>query len=88
MPKQTITIDTKEENPEPVEIIADSILKVAEGFQKLNDSRLSRRAIILLLHDAIGVTYISKRQIGYVLDYAPKLKDYYVKPNKERKSVR
>ena len=88
MAKQTITIDTKEENPEPVEIIADAILKVSEGFEKLNNSQLSRRAIILLLHDAIGVTYISKKQIGYVLDYAPKMKDYYIKQSKERKSVR
>ncbi len=83
MPKQTVVIETKEENAEPVEIIADAILKVSEAMDKLNNSRLSRRAIVLLIHDAIGAVYISKKQIGYVLDYAPKLKDYYIKTKKK-----
>lgn len=79
MPSQTIKVTSKEENPEPVELIADAVIKVAEGFDKINKSRLTERAIVLLLHDAIGVTYITKKQIGYVLKYAPKLKDYYTK---------
>lgn len=79
MSTQTIKVNSKEENPEPVELIADAVIKVAEGFNKINKSRLTERAMILLLHDAIGPTYITKKQIGYVLKYAPKLKDYYIK---------
>lgn len=83
MAKQTITVSTNEENPEPVEIIADAIIKVAEGFDKINKSALSERAVILLLHDAIGATHISKKQIGYVLKYGAQLKNYYVKAAKK-----
>lgn len=85
MAKQTISINTKDENPEPVELIADSIIKVSEAFDKINKLPLSRRAIVLLLQDAIGSTKISKKEIELVLDYAPKLKDYYIKSTSKKK---
>ncbi len=79
MSTQTIKIKTNEEDPESVELIAESIIQVSAAFEKINKSRLSRKAIILLLQNYIGVNYISKKQIGYVLEYAPKLKDYFLK---------
>ena len=79
----TIKVKTNEENPEPVEIIADAIIRVAEGFEKMKASPLTERAIILLLHDAIGSAHITKKQIGYVLNYAPLLKEHYIKKAKK-----
>lgn len=85
MKKQTITIKTNEENPESIELIAQSIIQVSEAFEKINRSPLKRKAIVLLIQDAIGATKIGKKEIELVLDYAPKLKDYYVKEVKKIK---
>jgi hypothetical protein len=74
--KQTITVKTDEQNPEPLELIAQSIIEVAEAFQKINNSRLKRRAILVLLKDITG---LGMREIELILDTAPELKDYYTK---------
>ena len=79
---QTIRIKTDEENPVDVELIAEAIIQVAESFEKINDSQLSRRAIVLLLQDMIGVGRIGKQQIELVLDNAARLKEYYIKKKK------
>jgi hypothetical protein len=59
--------------------LAANIIKVAEGFEKLLTSPLNDRAIIVLLHDAIGAGNISKNQIRLVLDNLRKLKAWYIK---------
>lgn len=74
--KQTITVKSDEQNPEPLELIAQSIIEVADAFQKINNSRLKRRAVVLLLKD---MTNLGVREIELILDCAPKLKDYYTK---------
>ena len=79
---QTIRIKTDEENPVDVELIAEAIIQVAESFEKINDSQLSRRAIVLLLQDMIGVGRIGKQQIELVLDNAARLKEDYIKKKK------
>ena len=76
---QTIRIKTDEENPVDVELIAEAIIQIAEAFEKINNSQLSRRAIVLLLQDMIGTGKIGKQQIELVLDNAAKLKEYYIK---------
>jgi hypothetical protein len=73
---QTITVNVKEENPEPLELIAKSIIDIADAFNKINSGPLKRHTIVLLLQDA---TKLSQRDINKVLDAAPKLKEYYVK---------
>lgn len=75
---QSINIKTDEKNPQPVELIAESIIEIAAAFQKINSSRLNKRAIILLLHDAIGTSKIGKKEIELVLDYAPKLAEHFI----------
>jgi hypothetical protein len=57
------------------EILAQAIVDVAAAAKKLLASRLSKRAIILLIHDHSGVP---KREIERVLDSAASL-TYYVK---------
>jgi len=78
-------IKTNQQNPESTELIAESIIKIAEGFDKINKSQLTRRAIVLLLHDAIGSTKIGKKEIEMVLDAAPQLKKHYIKDVKPLK---
>jgi len=74
-----IKIKKDEENPESVELLAKSIIQVAEGFAKMLNSPLTQRALIVLLHDGIGQGRISKRQIALVLESLPKLKGWYCK---------
>jgi hypothetical protein len=73
---QTITIKTDEENPEPMEIIAKSIIEISNAFEKMNNSRLKRRVILLLLRD---MTNISISDIDVILNAAIKLKDHFLK---------
>jgi hypothetical protein len=77
---QTITVKVNEENPEPLEVIAQSIVDISDAFKKINESRLSRKAVVLLLQD---LTRLSQRDINLVLDAAPKLKQFYVKDVKK-----
>jgi hypothetical protein len=74
-----IKIKKTEDNPESAELLASSVVKVAEGFEKLLNTPLRQRAIIVLLHDGIGVTHISKKQIQLVLEALPRLKAWYIK---------
>lgn len=76
MATQTIKVKTNEENPESLELIAQSIIEISDAFQKINSSRLKRRAVVLLIKDITG---IGVREIELILDNAPKLKDYYTK---------
>lgn len=67
------------QNGEPLEVIAEAVIKVAEGIGTINNSRLTRRAVLLLLQDATG---LNKGDIAKVLDAAPMLTSYYVKKAK------
>ena len=76
---QNIKVKKNEENPESVELLAQSIIQVAEASQKLLNSGLTERAIAVLLQDGIGASKISKSQIYLVLNNLPRLKAWYVK---------
>lgn len=79
MGSKTITVKTSEENPEPVELIAKAIIEVSDAFEKINQSRLTNKAIVLLLQDLCG---LPQRDIKLVLHNAPLLKKYYLKDAK------
>lgn len=74
-----VRIIKNEENPESAELLASSIVQVAAGFEKVLASPLSRRALVVLLHDGIGVSKITKGQIELVIDALPRLKGWYIK---------
>lgn len=74
-----VKIKKDSENPESVELLAKSVIQVAEGFEKLKDVKLTNRAIAVLLQDGIGSTKITKKQIYLVLDALPQLKAWYIK---------
>lgn len=73
---QTVKIKSNEENPEPIEIIAQSVIEIAQAFKKIEASKLSRRAIVLLINDkcSCGISAINE-----VLDVIPKLEKFYIK---------
>ena len=77
--KPTIKIKKDEDNPEPIELLAKSIIQVSDAFEKIQKSNLTERAIIVLLQDGIGPSYINKQQIKLVLDNLPRLKSWYIK---------
>lgn len=80
---KTITVKVNEENPEPLDILAKAIIDVSEGFERINNSKLTRKAIVLLLQNSIGAGRITQQQIHDVLDYVPKLKNLYTKSEKK-----
>lgn len=67
--------------------IVSEINNISEGVKRLLDSRLSRRAIVVLIHDSVPSRgYNSKptrRQIEDVLDTAANLKNIYLKKLKD-----
>lgn len=71
-------IKQDEKNPEPTEVIADAIIKVSEAFEKLKSSKLTERAILLLIKDSIP-GQMGMGDIKTVIDAAFHLKDRYIK---------
>ena len=77
--KKNIKIKKDEFNPESVELLAKSIVQVAEGFNDFLNSSLSMEALIVLLQHKLGISNINKKQIRLVLESLPKLKAWYIK---------
>jgi hypothetical protein len=77
--KKPIKIIKDDQNPESAELLAKSIIQVANGFNQLLNSNLKNRAIEVLLLDMIGQGKIGRGQIRLVLDNLPRLKAWYIK---------
>jgi hypothetical protein len=77
MKKPTVKVVTNDQNPEPFEIIASSIIEVARGMKALNASRLKRSAIVALIHDR---SKLGKTQIEIVLNNLEALERDWLKP--------
>ena len=77
---ERIKIKKDELNPESIELLAKSIVQVAEASKKLLNSGLNQDGIIALLHPIIGTTKINKKQIRLVLNNLPRLKGWYLQP--------
>jgi hypothetical protein len=77
--KKQIKIVKDELNPESTELLAKSIVQVAEASETLLNSGLTMRALEVLLQDKIGSAKISKQQIRLVLENLPRLKGWYCK---------
>lgn len=71
MKAQTITVKRDEAQPESVELLADAIIKCADGLEKLRSGPLSQRAIVVLLHD---LTKVGIPHIRAIIDAAPNLR--------------
>lgn len=65
---------------QPHEITAEAILKVAKAFDDINRGPLTKRAIVILIAEAMPkYKRLSNDSIEAVLDAADKLKDLYIK---------
>ena len=59
--------------------IAEAVKTVSEAAQKMENSGLNRRAILVLLQESIGSRRVTRDQISLVLDHLPRLKAIYLK---------
>ena len=74
-----IKIKKNEENPESAEVLAENIIKIANGFEQLLNTPLKDSAIVQLLMGMSGMTGVSKSQIRLVLQNLKRLKGWYLK---------
>ncbi len=72
-----IRIKKNEDKPESKEILAEAIVRIGEGFEKLGNSGLNERAIIALIHDY--VPSVGKSTIKNVLNALRQLRAWYCK---------
>lgn len=74
--QQDVVLKKNEEADEPMEVISTAIIEVSRGFQKLSNSRLQQRVIVLLIKDITGQ---SISDIEKVLYAATRLENKYIK---------
>lgn len=73
-----VTVKQDPANEIPVEVLADAIVQVADAAKRLLSSRLTTRAVVLLIHDACGGA-VGKRDIQMVLEKSAMLAATYIK---------
>lgn len=77
---KNIKVIKNDENPETPEILAASIIQIADGFEKLMATKsLTDRAIVALLKEMPGMQMVGKTEIRLVLENLKRLKGYYVR---------
>ncbi len=67
---------TQPEPPIPAEVIANAIVDIAEGMKSVNSTRLTRRAIVTLIHENSG---IARKTIEIILNNMDTLEDDWLK---------
>lgn len=76
-PKVKIIKD--EENVIDIEIMEQAIVDVATAARKLLNTKLTKRAVVVLIKDSMSGTGIPMKDIEWVLDCASKLDKRYLK---------
>lgn len=75
--KSKKVIITQEEDKEiPAEIIANSIVEIAKGMRVLNKTRLTRRAIVALIHEH---SKVPRTTIELVINNIESLEEIWLK---------
>ncbi len=64
----------KEDEKHPAEIIAEELVKISDAIEKLLNSGLQRKTIVVLLHD---MTKMNKKEIEYILNSLENLGEYW-----------
>lgn len=72
-------IKQDKQNEIPVEVLAKSIVEVADAAKKLLSSKLSKRAICVLIKDSMSGPGVTMKDIQVVLDCAANLDKRYIK---------
>lgn len=74
-----VTIVKDKENVIELKVMEQAIVDVAEAARKLLNSRLSKRAILVLIKDSMTGQGVPMKDIELVLDCAAKLDKRYLK---------
>lgn len=77
-----VAVKQTENQPIPAEIIAASIVRIASGIEKVNQSGLNQKALILLVSHASGVT---QAQVRKVLNGLSSLQEQYLTKPRQKK---
>lgn len=77
--KLKVTVVKDGENVIELKIMEQAIIDVATAARKLLASRLSKRAVLVLIKDSMTGTGLPLRDIELVLDCASKLDKRYLK---------
>ncbi len=82
MPRQTspVKIIKAPDAPIAVEILEQAVVDIAYGMRRINETRLSREAIVTLIKDKTGYT---KSTIHDVLNNLDQLEKIWLKPKKK-----
>lgn len=72
---QTVTIRRNETEPEAMELVAEALIKVADGIDQMR-KHATDRLIVVILHDLTGV---GKPAIRALLSAAPKIRAEYLR---------
>jgi hypothetical protein len=75
----TTVKNVKISNEEGVELLASEVKLVAEGARRLLNGRLTERAILVLIHDAIPGKNVGYDTIATVLNHAALIDQRYLK---------
>lgn len=76
MTKAKITVKQDEEKPVAAEIFAKAIVDISDAMKKLNATRLTRAAVVTLIHDR---SRLPKYQIELVLNNLDCLEAHWLK---------
>lgn len=74
--EQLVKVTLTEGNPEPVEIMAQAIIRISDAMLRISNSGLSERALVVLIKDYSGVP---QGDIRRVLTALKDLKRMYTK---------
>lgn len=76
-----VIVKQTEQNPVPVEVLAEAIVSISAGIKKLRAGPLNERCLLLLIQNAAPFT-INQKQVRTVLDGIEQLEHEYLKPRK------
>lgn len=77
MPKKsTVRVVQDEENPVPAEILADALVAISDSMRRLHNTRLTRKAVVALIHDH---SKVNKGTIEVVLSNLERLEEIWLK---------
>jgi hypothetical protein len=68
----------------PVEVIATSIVQISDAMKAINNTRLTRKAVVALIHDH---SKLPKKTIEIVLNNLSELEKTWLKPAATRRGA-
>lgn len=69
-------IEVKNDSELPAQVISDSIVEIARGMKALNSTRLTRAAIVALIHER---SKVARKTIEIVLNNLDQLEETWLK---------